>query len=132
MFVSFITERIGTYLFSGVVVSGRLGAVSCMQYCLFYLYLRSSSWGTFLMDIFREHEVSVLSCFVLLFQFCTVYVKGKGIYYFSLYALRIIKYVALLPYNLINCCKKTAKSFQIIIQKVYIVIFFCNPVLILF
>ena len=46
------------------------------------------------MDIFLEHEVSVLSCFVLLFQFCTVYVKGKGIYYFSLYALRIIKYVA--------------------------------------
>ena len=62
------------------------------------------------MDIFLEHAVSVLSCFVLLFQFCTVYVKGKGIYYFSLYALRIIKYVASLPCNLINCRKKTGEQ----------------------
>ena len=83
------------------------------------------------MDIFLEHAVSVSSCFVLLFQFCNVYVKGKGIYYFSLYALRIIKYVASLPCNLINCRKKTANSFQIIIRKVHFVIFFCNPVLIL-
>ena len=82
------------------------------------------------MDIFLEHAVGVLSCFVLLFQFCTVYVKGKGIYYFSLYAQRIIKYVASPPCNLINR-KKTANSFQIVIRKVHFVIFFCNPVLIL-
>ena len=62
------------------------------------------------MDIFLEHALSVLSCFVLLFQFCTVYVKGKGIYYFSLYALRIIKYVASPPCNLINCRKKKQRT----------------------
>ena len=62
------------------------------------------------MDIFLEHAVSVLSCFVLLFQFCTVYVKGKGIYYFSLYALRIIKYVTSPPCNLINCRKKNGEQ----------------------
>ena len=65
------------------------------------------------MDIFLEHAVSVLWCFVLLFQFCTVFVKGKGIYYFSLYALRIIKYVASLPCNLINCRKKQRTAFKL-------------------
>ena len=45
------------------------------------------------MNIVLEHELSVLLCFFLLFQFCTVYVNGN---YFSLYALRIIKHVTLL------------------------------------
>jgi len=70
-------------------------------------------WGTIFIDIFLEHEVSMLSCFLLLFQFWTVYVKDDGIYCFSFHALRIIKYVALFPGNLIKCRKKWLRAFEL-------------------
>ena len=62
------------------------------------------------MNIFLEHEVSVLSCFFLLFQFCTEYVNGNT---FLLYALRIINHVALFPCNLIKCRKNMASVIAI-------------------
>ena len=119
----------------GLLVSRKSKCIICVLYCcnfFLYLYLHSSFRGTFSMDNFLEHEVRVLPCFFLLFQFCSVYVKGNGFYYFSFYVLRIRKYVALLPCNLIKCCKKMMKSSRIIIRKFYFVVFFCNPALILF
>ena len=81
-------NRMPTHHALGLLVSRKSKCIICVSYCctfFLYLYLCSSFWGTFLMDIFLEHEVSVLSCFFLLFQFCSVYVKGNGIYFFSMY-----------------------------------------------
>ena len=127
-------NRMSTHHALWLLVSRKSKCIICVFYCcnfFLYLYLRSAFWGTFSMDNFLEHEVSVLLCFFLLFQFCSVYVKGNGIYYFSFYVV-IRKYVVLLPCNLIECRNKSTNSFRIIIRKFHFVVFFCIPALILF